>query len=94
MKRLELSENVKYIAVTSKASKLQIFKVQPGRDLNLSLLRESLDVGKLTHAGGPGSNPGQAKVWRLVTLKPLKLQQCTLHFQKPPIFGYLGKRDQ
>ena len=60
-KRLEVSENLKYIAVTSKASKLQVFKVWPGWDLNLGHLRESLNIGKLTHARGPGSNPGQAK---------------------------------
>ena len=93
-KRLEVSKNVKYIAVTLRASKLQVFKVRPGRDLNPGLPRESLDKGKLTHTGSPGSNPGQAKLWRLVTLKPLKLQQCTLHFWKPLIFFYLGKRDQ
>ena len=34
----------------------------------------------VTHAGGVGSNPGVAKLWRLVTFKSLKLQQCTLHF--------------
>ena len=33
-KRLEVSKNVKYINVTSRASKLQVFKVRPGRDLN------------------------------------------------------------
>ena len=93
-KRLEVSENVKYIAVTSRASKLQVFKVRPGRDLNPGLLRESLNIGKLTHAGGPGSKPGVPQLWRLVTLKPLKLQQCTLHFWKPLIFFYLDKRGQ
>ena len=48
----------------------------------------------VTHAGGVGSNPGVAKVWRLVTLKFLKLQQCTLHFWKPPVFIFLDKGDQ
>ena len=48
----------------------------------------------VTHAGGVGSNPGVAKLWRLVTLKSLKLQQCTLHFWKPPVFIFLDKRDQ
>ena len=61
-KRLEVSENVKYIAETSRASKLQVFKVRPGRDLNPGLLRESLHIGILTHAGGPGSNPRQAEL--------------------------------
>ena len=93
-KRLEVSKNVKYIAVTSRASKLQVFKVRPGRDLNPGLPRESLNIGKLTHAGGPGSNPGVPQLWRPVTLKPLKLQQCTLHFWKPLIFFYLDKRGQ
>ena len=93
-KRLEISENVKYIAVTSRASKLQVFKVRPGRDLNLDLPRESLNIGKLTHAGGPGSNAGQAELWTFVTLKPLKLQQCTLHFRKAPVFSYLVKECQ
>ena len=46
----------------------------------------------MTHAGGMGSNPGVPELWRLVTLKPLKLQQCTLHFWKPQIFFYLNKR--
>ena len=53
---------MKYIPVSSRASKLQVFKVRPGRDLNPDLLRESLNIGKLTHAGGPGSNPGQAEL--------------------------------
>ena len=59
----------------------------------------------MTHAGGPGSNPSQAKrkighpgVSKVnagsVTLKPLKLQQYTLHFWKPLIFFYLDKRGQ
>jgi len=34
-KRLEVFKNIKYIAITSRASKLQVFKVHPGRDLNL-----------------------------------------------------------
>ena len=58
MKRLELSENLKYIAVTSKASKLQIFKLQPGWDLNPGLLHESLNIGKVTHVEDAGSNSG------------------------------------
>ena len=48
--RLEVSKNIKYIAVTLRASKLQFFKVWPGRDLNLGHPHESLNVGKLTHA--------------------------------------------
>ena len=86
-KRIEVSKNVKYNAVTSRASKLQVFKVRPGWDLNPGHLRESLNIGKLTHAGGLGSNPGQAELWRLVTLKPLKLKLCTLHFWKPLNFS-------
>ena len=74
-KILEVSKNVKYVAVTSRPSKLQVFKVRPGRDLNPGNLRESLNIGKLTHAGVVGSNPGVPEVWRLVTLKALKLQQ-------------------
>ena len=35
----------------------------------------------MTYAGGSGSNPGVPKLWRLVTLKPLKLQQCTYIFR-------------
>ena len=93
-KRLEVSKKVKYIAVTSRALKLQVFKVRPGRDLNPGLPHESLNIGKLTQAGGPGSNPGVPQLWRLVTLKPLKLQQCTLHFWKPLIFFFLEKRGQ
>ena len=54
--RLEVSENVKYIDVTSRASKLQVSKVRELRDLNPALLRESFNIRKLTHAGGPGSN--------------------------------------
>ena len=60
--RLEVSKNVKYIAVTSRASKLQVFKVRPGRDLNPGLPLESLNIGTLTHAGGLGSNPGLAEL--------------------------------
>ena len=48
----------------------------------------------MTHSGGVGQNPGVAKLWRLVTLKSLKLQQCTLHFWKPQVFIFLDKRDQ
>ena len=61
-KRLEVSKNVKYIAVTSRASKLQVFKIRPGQDSIPGHPRESLNIGKLTHAGGPGSNPGQAEL--------------------------------
>ena len=61
-KRLEVSKKVKYIAVTSRASKLPVFKVWLLRDLNPGLLCESLNIGKLTHAGGPGSNHGQAEL--------------------------------
>ena len=43
-KRLEVSENVKYIAVTLRASKLQVFKIQPGQDLNPGLLGESISL--------------------------------------------------
>ena len=60
--RLEVSENVKYIAVPSRASKLQVFKVLPSWDLSPGHPRESLTMGKLTQAGGPGSNPVQAKL--------------------------------
>ena len=42
--RLEVSENVKYIDVTSRASKLQVFKFQPGRDLNQNRPHGSLTV--------------------------------------------------
>ena len=48
----------------------------------------------LTHAGGVSSNLGVAKLWKLVFLKSLKLQQCTLHFLKPLIFFNLDKRGQ
>ena len=92
--RLEVSKNVKFIAVTARASKLQVSKVGDLWDLNPGLLRESLNIGKLTHSGGLGSNPGQAEVWRFVTLKPLKLQQCTLNFRKAPVFSYLVKECQ
>ena len=52
--RLEVSENVKYIAVTSGASKLQVFKNRPGRNLNPGHPRESLNIGILTHKPRPG----------------------------------------
>ena len=61
-KRLQVSENVKYIGLTSRVSKLQVLKVWPGRDLNPGLPRESLTIGKLTHTGGLASNPGQAEL--------------------------------
>ena len=35
-----------------------------------------------------------SQLWTLVTLKLLMLQQCTLHFRKPPIFFFLEKRGQ
>ena len=59
---MEVSENIKYIAVTSRALKLQVFKVPPGRDFNPDIPRESLNIGILTLVGGPGSNPSQAKL--------------------------------
>ena len=46
------------MAVTSRASKLQVFKVRHGRHLNQGLPHESLNIGILTHAGDMGSNPG------------------------------------
>ena len=76
------------------ASKLQVFKVWPCRDLNLGLLHESISLCKVTHEVGPGSNPGVPQLWRLVTLKPSKLQQCTLHFWTPLIFFNYDKRGQ
>ena len=51
---LEVSENLKYIAVPSRASKLQVFIDWPDRDLNLGLLRESISLCQVTHTGGPG----------------------------------------
>ena len=60
-KRLEISKNVKHIAVPSRDSNLKVFKVQRGQDLNPGLLQESLNIGKLTHSGGLGSNSGQAE---------------------------------
>ena len=42
--RLEVSENVKFIAVTSRASKLQVSKVGELRDLNPDLPRESVNI--------------------------------------------------
>ena len=89
-----VSENVKYIAVTSRASKLPISKVGLLRDSNPGPPHELLNIGKLAHVGVPGSNPGEPELKRLVTLKPLKLQQCTLHFQKPPISLYLDFEGQ
>ena len=35
---------MKYIAVTLMASKLQVFKVRPGQDLNPAHLRESISL--------------------------------------------------
>ena len=90
--RLEVSENVKFIAVALRALKLQVSKVRELRDLNPNLPRESLSIWNLTHAKGVGSNPGVPKLWRFVILKPLKLHQCTLHFRKLPVFVYLDKR--
>ena len=60
--RLEVFENVKYTAVTLRASKLQVSKVGELRDFNPGFPRESLNVGKLTHAGGTGSNHGQVEL--------------------------------
>ena len=61
-KRLEVYKNIKNIAVTSRASKLQVFKVRPGQDLNPGHPHESLNIGKLTHVGGLGSNTSQAEL--------------------------------
>ena len=43
-KRLEVSKNVKYIAVASRASKLQVSKVGELWDLNPQLPRESVSL--------------------------------------------------
>ena len=59
---MEVSENVKFIAVTSRASKLKVSKVWELRDLIPGLPLESLNIGKLTHAGGPSSNPGNPQI--------------------------------
>ena len=55
-------EKVKSIAVTLRASKLQVSKVGELRDLNPGPPRESLIIGKLAHSGVPGSNPGEAEL--------------------------------
>ena len=60
--KIEVFKNIKYIVVTSRASKLQVFKVEDLWDLNPGLPPESLNIGKLTHVGGLGSNPCQAKL--------------------------------
>ena len=54
---MEVSKSAKDIAVTSKASKLQVSKVRELQDLNMSL-----NIGKLTQAGGLGSNPNWAEI--------------------------------
>ena len=74
-----------------KGFKVTNLKVWLLRDSNPRPPHEPLVIGKLAHAGVPGSNPGEAQLWRLVTLK---LQQCTLHFWKPLIFFCLDKRGQ
>ena len=56
----------------------------------LKMQRESLNIGTLTHMGGPSSKPRFPQLWRHVTLKSLNLHQCVLHFQKPPVFSYLA----
>ena len=92
--RWEVSENVKYIAVTSRASKLPISKVRLLWDLNPGLPHEPLNIGKLAQVWVACSKPGEAELWRLVTLKLFKLQQCSLHFLKPPISLYLDYQGQ
>ena len=60
-KRLEVSKNVKYIAVISRASKLQVFKVRPGPDLNPDLPRESISLCYISDSRGRSefkSRPG------------------------------------
>ena len=42
--QLHFSKNVKYIAVTLRALKLQVFKVRPGWDLNPGHPRESISL--------------------------------------------------
>ena len=54
-----------------------VSKVQELRDLNPGLPCESISLCLVTLAGGVGSNPKVPEVWRLVTLKTLKLHQCT-----------------
>ena len=48
--------------VSQRASKLQVFKVRLLWDLNPGPPREPLNIGKLAHAGVPGSNPGEAEL--------------------------------
>ena len=50
------------MAVTSRASKLPISKVRLRQDLIPGLPHEPLNIGKLAHAGVPGSNPGEAEL--------------------------------
>ena len=53
---------------------------------SLNLMAVILLVIVLLCGGGPGSNPGEAKLWRLVTLKPFEIRRSTLHFWKIPTF--------
>ena len=55
-------KNLKYISVSLRASKLPVFKLRLLRDLNPGPPREPLNIGKLAHAGVPGSNPGEAEI--------------------------------
>ena len=52
---------------------LQVLKVRPGRDLNPGLPRESLNIWKLAHAGGPGSNPWPGRTLRTVNFEALEV---------------------
>ena len=72
--------------ISLQSSARQRFEPRPPAGVNFPMLRDSRWC--------LGSNLDQAKLWRLVALKPLKLQQCTLHFWKPQIFFYLDKRGQ
>ena len=62
------------------------FEPRPPAWVNFPMLSDSY--------GRRGLKSWPGEIWRFVTLKPLKLQQCTLHFWKPPVFVSLDKRDQ
>ena len=79
---MEVFENVKYIDVTSRASKLQASKVRELQDLNPRLPRESLNIANSTLVGGVGSNSQSSQTLETSNFEALEVTSMYFTFSE------------
>ena len=85
---------MKYILLALRASELQLVKVVSWCiSLYFSKIRFFFYIAYFYMKTAPATNTLKFftlwelhQLWQAVILKPFKLEECTLHFWKPPIF--------